>query len=116
MARRDIRYVSGHFAFSELVHGRFGDRWESVTIMRDPVTRWFSHYFFNRYKPDEHFRIHDDLGSFLETGLGKRLGRFYEDKFASAFSGDLDDIDRAIDAAKGQPLQIRSGWLPRATQ
>jgi hypothetical protein len=41
------------------------------------VSRWFSHYFFNRYKNSEHFKIYDDLETFVDSDLGNILGHYY---------------------------------------
>lgn len=98
LARPDLRYVSGHFAFSKLAYETFGDRWEFVTILREPISRWFSHYFFNRFRTDDHFKIHDDLEAFVDSDPANRLGCFYVDKFAPEWVGE--PAPSAVSAAK----------------
>jgi hypothetical protein len=71
LAQRRLRYVSGHFSFSDEAYRAFCREWEFLTILRHPVERWFSHYFFNRYKPGDHYAIREDLAEFV--GLPRAL-------------------------------------------
>lgn len=99
MSRNEIRYVNGHFAFSNIAYDAFSDDWEFITILRDPVDRWFSHYFFNRYKTDDHFRIHEDLEAFVMSDLGRELGHYYVDKFSGSGVSGASSIDEGVEAA-----------------
>jgi len=88
LANDAIRYVTGHFTYSERAMETFGDRWSFVTVLRDPVNRWISHYFFNRYKTSDHFGISADLTDYVDSEQGRSLGRFYVDK--------LTDPERSV--------------------
>lgn len=70
MAQKQSRYITGHFFFSEKASSRYGDQWQIITILRDPVSRWFSQYFFNRYKKADHFKTDADLESYIESAEG----------------------------------------------
>jgi hypothetical protein len=59
--------VGGHVPFSRLIGETFAPRWRFVTILRDPVDRFFSEYFYNRYKTSDHFRIREELPEYLDT-------------------------------------------------
>jgi len=71
MAQRRLRYVSGHFQFSDTAYRTFGSEWDFVTILRHPVSRWLSAYFDNRYKSDDHTKIHEDLADFVNSLRGQ---------------------------------------------
>jgi len=73
MAQAGVRYISGHFTYCETAHRTFGSEWEFITLLRHPVARWFSHYFYNRYKPGEHYRISEDLPTFVTSPRALRL-------------------------------------------
>lgn len=77
MSMKNVKFITGHYNFSELVCQEFGEEWTFITMLRHPVSRWFSHYFFNRYKEADHFKINDDLASFVDSGPGQRMGHFY---------------------------------------
>jgi hypothetical protein len=65
MAR--TKFVSGHFAFSQLAYETFGEKYAFVTMLRDPVKRWLSGYFYSRYGESDHRRTQLDLESYLES-------------------------------------------------
>ena len=47
---QNMKYISGHFGFSEIGYRKFLGGYTFITILRDPVKRWISVYLFNRYK------------------------------------------------------------------
>ena len=77
MSIKNVKFITGHYNFSEIAFREFGKEWTFITMLRHPVSRWFSHYFFNRYKKSDHFKINDDLASFVDSGPGQRMGHFY---------------------------------------
>ena len=78
LGRQNYRYLGGHFAFSKKAYHEFGKQWHFITILRHPVDRWFSHYFYNRFKTtDELFRISEDLSTFVHSERALILGRQY---------------------------------------
>lgn len=62
-----IRYVGGHVAFDRSLYDPFANSWDFITVLRDPVARFLSDYFFNRYKLSTYGRIEEELPQFLET-------------------------------------------------
>ena len=72
-----LRYVGGHYTFSEKAYRAFSKDWCFVTMLRHPVSRWFSHYFFNRYKEGDHCKTEEDLRSFVDSKSGQQMGHFY---------------------------------------
>lgn len=47
LSQKHPKFISGHFAFSNDADQVFGDTWKYVTFLREPVRRWFSHFYFN---------------------------------------------------------------------
>lgn len=70
-------YVGGHFGFSSCVHEAFKSRWHFVTVLRDPVERWVSSYFYNRYKVSSHCSVDVGLEEFVESVEGRAEGCMY---------------------------------------
>lgn len=85
---QDYRFVSGHFAFSNTAFEKFQNKYAFVTILRDPVKKWFSLYFYNRYKKGDHYALELDLEDFLQTEMAWGYGCDY----AMQFAGD-DSIE-----------------------
>jgi hypothetical protein len=71
---QDVRGISVHVRFSEKAHDHFSDRYKFVTVLRNPVDRFISHYFWACNKPGAHGRIEEELEAFLETERARRLG------------------------------------------
>lgn len=95
------RYVYGHFAFSLKAYEAFADRYAFVTVLRDPVKKWLSLYFYNRFKGSDHYRIREELPEFVETETAVGYGCDYAMQFAGYDTVDEDftsqtAIDRAI--------------------
>jgi hypothetical protein len=82
MSQHDLRYVSGHFQFSDIAYRTFGREWDFITILRHPVSRWFSHYFYRRYTPDDHTRIHEPLADFVSSERGLHLAHTFMTQFS----------------------------------
>lgn len=99
MSNSGYRYISGHFQYSQKAFEEFGKEWYFVTILRDPVSKWFSHYFFNKYKEDSHFKIEDNIEDFLESERATALGCDYVSKLVGE-TGEIDyTSENAIKAA-----------------
>ena len=50
MSQEHIKYIAGHFRFSEVAYQTFSDKYAFITVLRDPVERFISSYFYRRYK------------------------------------------------------------------
>ena len=83
LAKKRYKYVSGHYRCTQSVLDEFEQEWGFFTILRDPVKRWFSHYFYNRYKTKRHYKINMSIEEYLESESGKNIGSMYV-RFLSA--------------------------------
>jgi Sulfotransferase family len=91
----DVHGISLHVRFSNVAHARFRDRYKFVTVLRDPVARFVSHYHWSYGKPEAHARIEETFEDFLETGRARRLGATY----VEFFSGLPKEADITSEAA-----------------
>ncbi len=98
MSKKSIKYVSGHFPFSEAALHQFTPEWDFLTVLRNPVARFFSLYFFNSHKRDDHFRINEDLETFVDSELALNIGRSYVNRLSS-YEGPMTASREAIDEA-----------------
>ncbi len=102
LSHEGVQYLSGHFQIDPAIVGRHSDAWQFVTVLRDPVDRWISHYFFNRFKPGDHYGIEEDLEDFLESERAEAYGRMFLDYFgANREESSRRRVDKkALDRAK----------------
>lgn len=100
MSIGDYKYISGHFKYNQKVFEEFGKEWHYITLLRHPVSKWFSQYFYNRYKTiNDHFRINSNIEDFLESERGISYGCDYITRFVDS-SVKIDvKSDDAVDEA-----------------
>ncbi|HEU4475248.1 MAG TPA: sulfotransferase family 2 domain-containing protein, partial [Methyloceanibacter sp.] len=65
-------FIAGHVPFSRAAADAFGDQWQFITILREPISRFMSEYFYNRFKASYHFRVEEDLEPYLDTADARR--------------------------------------------
>ena len=68
------KFISGHFRFTSVVHKLHEEGWQIITVLRDPVDKWMSQYFYNAKKENEHFRIKEDIDEFVKTDRARNYG------------------------------------------
>ena len=75
----DRRFISGHWPVDEGLVTAHMPNWAFITILRDPVERWLSNYFFNRHRSDNrnHFGTELDLDAYLDTKDAIENGKLY---------------------------------------
>jgi hypothetical protein len=135
-----LQYVYGHFGFDPCFHDVFGSTWKFITLLRDPVVRWFSHYFYDRYKThSDRFTVDTDLATYLETNRAvskssesscdeldtakKVLERFHivgitedmsalESRFSESFAVSLNiGFERVNPLPKEQQAELIEDWM-----
>jgi flavin-binding protein dodecin len=100
MNKKNTKYISGHFTFSEIAHREFHGKYAFVTVLRDPVKRWISSYSFNRYKKADHRKIEEDITRHLESEFGQSQGYEYIKFLGGANQAGDYTSKQAIDRAK----------------
>lgn len=48
MNQKKVRCIIGHIPFSEIAFNNFGQEYAFVTLLRDPVERWISEFYYNK--------------------------------------------------------------------
>lgn len=85
----DIRCISLHVPFSTVAHREFRHRYKFITILREPVSRFISHYNWSSRRPGAHGHIDQDFDTFLNSERARRMGAEYVEIFAD-FPNDAD--------------------------
>jgi len=75
--------LMGHYRGTKETLGLFKDDWLFATMLRNPVERFFSNYFFNRHKKSDHFKLDMSLEDFVETEQAISWGNIYVRFFSS---------------------------------
>lgn len=90
-----VRCISLHVRFSQVAYERFKDAYKFVTVLRDPVERFVSHFFWSHGKQNAHARIDQPFEEFVESERARRLGATY----VEFFSGLPKEADIRSDVA-----------------
>lgn len=78
MSQRHVDFISGHFPFSRHSHKEFSDQFAFITILRDPVERWISSYFYNKNRQGHRYRKIDlDFEAYLKSDYARSQGYEY---------------------------------------
>lgn len=94
-------FVSGHYAFSNRAYTRHHPRYKFMTLLRDPVARFLSSYFFNSRKAeDSPWKIQESLEEYIDSDHGKRLGQDYVRFLGGVRSDGRYDSDEALVQAR----------------
>ena len=98
LAKEDCRLVTGHYNWSDRAYRLFGDEWKFVTVLRHPVKKWLSQYYFNRYKdiPAQHFQIDVDIDEYMNSEEGRALGH---DQVSKLSDLAITEPDAMLEAA-----------------
>jgi hypothetical protein len=100
MSQKRTRYISGHFTFSEIAYQKFSGDFSFLTLLRDPVKRWISTYFYNRYKDSDHFKVDLEIEQYLDSDFGRSQGAEYV-KFIGGHQASEDySSAEAVERAK----------------
>jgi hypothetical protein len=107
---RDVLYISGHAHFNYQIWERYSQKYAYVTLLRDPVKRYISAYFFDSSKKKgEHSYTDLNLSEFVKTNRGIKQGHFYLNYFSGFPSGydyDFNKIPSRIEIAKKNILKF----------
>lgn len=93
------KYIDGHFVYSEKAFKEFGDEWKFVTLLRHPVSKWFSKYFFNRYKKGSHYKLDCDFETYIESKTGIAEGSDYVRCLTGSNLLHDSNLERAVEQA-----------------
>ena len=102
LKQKSLRYLTGHAPCSSEMRHSHDNEWNFITVLRNPVDRFISAYFFNKYKKLNH-RKHDmSLDEYLNSSIAQENGQMFIRYFAS--EGNMTNQDaweEAVDNLKG---------------
>lgn len=78
----DVRCVSLHVPFSRAAYREFHQTYKFITILREPVARFISHYNWSSGRPGSHGYIEESFDEFLTSERAWRMGAEYVEMFA----------------------------------
>jgi len=111
----DCRCVSAHVPFSTAAHEQFRDDYVFVTVLRNPVERFLSHYRW-LHRPNSHDPTPAPLEEFLDTELARKMGSAFVRYFRGRPEVDRIEprhIDDSIDNLRKLNLVGFLDELPR---
>lgn len=93
----DRRCIAAHVPFSDIAFERYGTRYAFLTVLREPLARFVSHFAWSSREVAA-FPIREPLEQFLETPRARQLGATYLRYFCGKPGGDMAgwSIDDAI--------------------
>lgn len=98
MGLRNIQCITGHIPFSEIAYRNYGDKYAMVTLLRDPVDRWISEYYYRK-----HHKIGDpEMGieEYMTSPFGKAQGTQYVLYLGGRSNGNDHGSPEAVRRAK----------------
>lgn len=85
--RPNARFISGHYNYSVRAFLGHEDEFDLITILRHPLDRVLSNYYYNRFREGRgHFPIESGLSEWLATSQARATSRV----FTRMFVGDSD--------------------------
>jgi hypothetical protein len=104
--KNDSPFIFGHYPFCENAYRKHKDSWSFVSLFREPVKRWYSEYYWNRYKNHSYGKTELDIEAYFASTQGRLNTRSYinyltnaknpaslaEEKDASNAIGNLDKL------------------------
>ncbi len=83
MSQMHLQFISGHFPFSTKAYQAFADKYAFITLLRNPVDRWISSYFYNLNRQRYQYRkIQMSVEDYIKSEYGRSQGYEYA-KFLS---------------------------------
>jgi hypothetical protein len=96
LSQKNSRFVTGHVTINHEILEAFGGQWNFISILREPVERWYSQYYFNKNRDKSDSKTDLDMEAYLTSQKGVRSARTY----SYYFSNDGPDIEQNILEAK----------------
>jgi Sulfotransferase family len=92
MLYSDVRCVSAHIPFSNAAFADFAERYAFVTLLRDPVERLISNYFWSHTRTDAAGHVAESFEEFLSTPRATQMGATYMRYFCGTPAADIAPV------------------------
>jgi len=96
---RGVKCISAHVSYHEDLHEGLDPDRKAVTLLRDPVSRFMSHYYYVQRRHPDPSRP-DTLEAFVETEMAQSYGSTYLLYYARTFQHTTKDLAAAMTLAK----------------
>jgi hypothetical protein len=103
-AAQGIKFITGHVWYHPRMATLRQHGYETITLLRHPVDRWYSEYFYNRFKTGSHARIDADFEDYIESASGREAGAVYTRYFSRSSAVALDR--GAVELAKRRLAEL----------
>lgn len=107
MNKPKVKYISGHLCFDERIHHRYHSDFKFITVLRDPVKRFLSMFFYIKHRTTRNedrnrLNINNSLEDYIKTEHAKQLGHEYVKHYAGistdrAFYSSEAAVEKAIE-------------------
>lgn len=88
-AAQGMKFITGHLWRPARIATLRTMGYQTMTLLRDPVERWYSLFFYGRYKEGQYARIDMEIEDFLASDRGLNAGRVYV-RYLGGIRGDND--------------------------
>lgn len=88
------KLIAGHVPYSCYAYNHFHETTLFMSLLREPVSRFLSLFFFNRYKGSDHYSLECSLDQFIDSERGEQAGQSYQRTFGRDESGVIENADK----------------------
>ncbi len=93
--------ISGHYPYNHQLSEAQKKEWTFITLLRDPVERWYSEYYWNRHKDHEYKKTELSFEEYLKSNEGQ----FNAQTFLHYFSNpEAPSIESAVATLKSMDV------------
>lgn len=100
MGQKRNMYISGHVCYDDRVYNQYSDTYDFITVLRDPVKRWISFYFYVKYRSANRMFTDLPIESYIKTEFGKSQGHEIVKLIGGMRKDNAYRTQEAIDTAK----------------
>lgn len=97
---RGTKCITGHVPFNRNLMDKDGNGYLWVTMLREPVDRFLSKYFYNYHKKGQHCKFDLPLSEYIHTEDAKASGREYVRFFCGETLTGGESIQRLVEKSK----------------
>lgn len=99
-AVQGVKFITGHLWRPRHIAAMKAMGYQAMTILRDPVDRWYSGYFYQRFKERGYASIDMEFEEYLGSDRGLNAGRIYV-RYLGGIRADNDYNSReAVEQAR----------------
>lgn len=99
LSTNEYRFIAAHQPFSKIAAEEFAEETLYMSILREPVSRFISLYFYNRYKTSSHSRIECSLDEYIDSEDGRMAASTYVEWLGRARGGRIENDDERVSQA-----------------